>query len=100
MTKEQGTFHWGHEALHLEFALHEDGNPRLTHLGPPGGAQRGLDRPGPQLRGTAARVDVLSPSGSPAFSAWLPGTAELSPALPTAPSAVLLRMTPTAAGAP
>lgn len=40
MTKEQGTFHWGHEALHLEIVLDDDGSPRLTHLGLPGEAQR------------------------------------------------------------
>ncbi|MFF2426372.1 alpha-galactosidase [Streptomyces mirabilis] len=40
MTKEQGTFHWGHEAPHLEIVLDDDGSPRLTHLGLPGEAQR------------------------------------------------------------
>ncbi|MCX4625257.1 hypothetical protein [Streptomyces sp. NBC_01443] len=39
MTKEQGPFHWGHEALHLEIALDDDGSPRLTHLGRPGEAR-------------------------------------------------------------
>lgn len=34
MTKEQGTFRWGHEALHLEIVLDDDGSPRLTYLGP------------------------------------------------------------------
>jgi alpha-galactosidase len=54
----------------------------------------------PHLRDTAARVDVLYPSISRAVSAWTPGTAELSLSLPTAPSAVLLRITPTDPGAP
>jgi alpha-galactosidase len=40
MTKEQGTLHWGHEALHLEIVLDDDGSPRLTHLGLPGETQR------------------------------------------------------------
>ncbi|CAM5685450.1 hypothetical protein SAFG77S_10056 [Streptomyces afghaniensis] len=40
MSKEQGTFHWGHEALHLEIVLDADGSPRLTHLGLPGEVQR------------------------------------------------------------
>lgn len=39
MTKEQETFHWGHEALHLEIVLDDDGSPRLTHLGLPGEAR-------------------------------------------------------------
>ncbi|MEV0174168.1 hypothetical protein AB0I00_23995 [Streptomyces sp. NPDC050803] len=54
----------------------------------------------PHLRDTAVRVDLLYPSASRADSAWLPDTAELSPTQPTAPSAVLLRITPTDAGAP
>ncbi|GAA2425485.1 glycoside hydrolase family 36 N-terminal domain-containing protein [Streptomyces coeruleofuscus] len=40
MTEEQGTFHWGHEALHLEIVVADDGSPRLTHLGLPGETQR------------------------------------------------------------
>ncbi|MER5202728.1 alpha-galactosidase [Streptomyces sp. NPDC002825] len=43
MTGDQGTFHWGHEALRLDFVLDDDGRPRLTHLGPPGEA-RGVPR--------------------------------------------------------
>ncbi|WP_055525819.1 alpha-galactosidase [Streptomyces graminilatus] len=54
----------------------------------------------PHLRDTAAVVDVLYPSLSPAVSVWTPGTAELSLTLPTAPSAVLLRISPTDSGAP
>lgn len=38
MAKEQGPFHWGHEALHLAIALDDDCSPRLTHLGLPGEA--------------------------------------------------------------
>lgn len=52
------------------------------------------------LRDTAARVDLLHPSVSRAVSAWMPDTAELSLNLPTTPSAVLLRIAPTAPGAP
>ncbi|WP_406054741.1 alpha-galactosidase [Streptomyces sp. NBC_01077] len=54
----------------------------------------------PHLRDTATRVDLLYPSVSRAVSAWMPDTAELSLTLPTAPSAVLLRITPTDPGAP
>ncbi len=54
----------------------------------------------PHLRGTTARVDLLYPSVSRAFSAWMPEAAALSLTLPTAPSAVLLRITPTDPGAP
>ncbi|MEV5439425.1 alpha-galactosidase [Streptomyces sp. NPDC052682] len=53
----------------------------------------------PHLRDTAARVDLLYPSAGQAVTAWLPSTAELSLTLPTAPSAVLLRLTPTGTGA-
>lgn len=41
MEKEQRSFRWGHEALHLEFALDDDGSARLTHLGLPGEAGNG-----------------------------------------------------------
>jgi alpha-galactosidase len=54
----------------------------------------------PHLRDTAARVDLLYPSASRAVPAWTPDTAELSLTLPTAPSAVLLRITATDPGAP
>lgn len=53
----------------------------------------------PHLRDTAARVDLLYPSASRAVPAWTPDTAELSLTLPTAPSAVLLRITATDPGA-
>ncbi|WP_330292705.1 glycoside hydrolase family 36 protein [Streptomyces sp. NBC_00576] len=53
----------------------------------------------PHLRDIAAGVDLLYPSASRAVSAWTPDTAELSLTLPTAPSAVLLRITPTDADA-
>lgn len=48
----------------------------------------------PHLRDTAARVDTLYPSASRAVPDWMPGTAELRLTLPTAPCAVLLRITP------
>ncbi|MEU6665676.1 hypothetical protein [Streptomyces sp. NPDC046727] len=41
METEQRSFRRGHEALHLEFALGDDGNARLTHLGLPGEAGKG-----------------------------------------------------------
>lgn len=51
----------------------------------------------PRLRGSAARPEVLYPTTSRAEVAWDPGTADLTLTLPTAPSAVLLRLdnTPT-----
>ncbi|WP_251072781.1 glycoside hydrolase family 36 N-terminal domain-containing protein [Streptomyces sp. ISL-43] len=39
MPNEQGTFHWGHDALHLQIVLDDNGSPRLTHLGLPGEAR-------------------------------------------------------------
>ncbi|MFE2061095.1 glycoside hydrolase family 36 N-terminal domain-containing protein [Streptomyces sp. NPDC059467] len=41
MEKEQRSFRWGHEALHLEFVLGDDGDARLTHLGLPDEAANG-----------------------------------------------------------
>ncbi|KOG17675.1 alpha-galactosidase [Streptomyces viridochromogenes] len=38
MENEQRSFRWGHDALHLEFVLGDDGSARLTHLGLPGEA--------------------------------------------------------------
>ncbi|MFJ8364197.1 hypothetical protein [Streptomyces sp. NPDC093984] len=35
MENEQRSFRWGHDALHLEFVLGDDGGARLTHLGLP-----------------------------------------------------------------
>ncbi|WP_351229068.1 alpha-galactosidase [Streptomyces sp. NPDC002133] len=48
----------------------------------------------PHLRGSAARVDVLYPSVSRGAPVWNAGPAELTLTLPTAPSAVLLRIAP------
>ncbi|MGQ4334569.1 alpha-galactosidase [Streptomyces hayashii] len=45
------------------------------------------------LRGVAARVEVLYPTANQAALAWNPGAAELTLTLPTAPSAVLIRLT-------
>ncbi|MFF8280109.1 hypothetical protein ACF05T_29145 [Streptomyces lateritius] len=39
MTTKQGTFHWA-RGLPLTIVLDDEGGPRLTHLGPPGEAQR------------------------------------------------------------
>ncbi|MGX1479700.1 UNVERIFIED_CONTAM: alpha-galactosidase [Streptomyces canus] len=54
MTKEQGTVHWGHEALHLEIVLDGDGSTRLTHLGLPGEARRVRGASLPLVEVTAA----------------------------------------------
>ncbi|MEU5322813.1 hypothetical protein AB0G67_39600 [Streptomyces sp. NPDC021056] len=54
----------------------------------------------PHLRDTAASVDLFHPSLSRAVPAWSPDAAELSLTLPTAPSAALLRVTPTDPGTP
>lgn len=54
----------------------------------------------PHLRDTADRVDLLYPSVSRAVPAWMPDAAELSLTLPTAPSAVLRRISATDPGAP
>jgi alpha-galactosidase len=48
----------------------------------------------PHLRGSAARADLLYPARSRAVPDWNPDTAELTLTLPTAPSAVLLRLAP------
>ncbi len=53
MTREQGTFHWGHEALRLELVL-DDGSPRLTHLGLPGEARGAPGASLPLVEVTAA----------------------------------------------
>ncbi|MFF1510429.1 alpha-galactosidase [Streptomyces sp. NPDC058326] len=54
MTKEQGTFHWGHEALHLDLVLDEDGRPGLTHLGLPDEARTAPGTSLPLVEVTAA----------------------------------------------
>ncbi|MEU9044833.1 MULTISPECIES: alpha-galactosidase [unclassified Kitasatospora] len=50
----------------------------------------------PHLAGADVRVEVLFPSSSRAAAVWHPNTAELALTLPTAPSAVLLRLTKSA----
>ncbi|MGW2815575.1 glycoside hydrolase family 36 protein [Streptomyces sp. NPDC001415] len=47
----------------------------------------------PHLAGAEVRVEVLYPASSRAATSWNPDTAELTLTLPTAPSAVLLRLT-------
>ncbi|GAA3085664.1 hypothetical protein GCM10017562_64580 [Streptomyces roseofulvus] len=54
----------------------------------------------PHLRDTPARIEVLHPSAARPGSVRRPDTAELGLTLPTAPSAFLLRVTPTGPGAP
>ncbi|MER5935769.1 alpha-galactosidase [Streptomyces sp. NPDC001928] len=53
MEKEERSFRWGHEALHLEFALDDDGSARLTHFGLPGEEGNGL-------RGSLPLVEVTA----------------------------------------
>ena len=56
------------------------------------GAEDGATLRLPHLRGTGARVDLLYPATTEAVACWHPDTAELTLTLPTAPSAVLLRL--------
>ncbi|GLW67966.1 hypothetical protein Kpho02_02650 [Kitasatospora phosalacinea] len=49
--------------------------------------------PLPHLAGADARVEVLYPAGGKAVTAWRPGSGDLDLTLPTAPAAVLLRLT-------
>ncbi|MFE0257942.1 alpha-galactosidase [Streptomyces sp. NPDC059010] len=53
METEQRSFCWGHEALHLKFALGDDGSTRLTHLGRP-------DEAGNGTRGSLPLVEVTA----------------------------------------
>ncbi|MFD5792062.1 hypothetical protein ACFWIO_00720 [Streptomyces diastatochromogenes] len=53
METEQRSFRWGHEALHVEFALGDDGRVRLTHLGLPEEAGNGT-------RGSLPLVEVTA----------------------------------------
>jgi alpha-galactosidase len=64
------------------------------------GSESTISLPLRHLRGSAARVDVLYPTASQAVAAWNPDAADLTLTLPTAPSAVLLRLTHTVPDAP
>ncbi|GGW76660.1 hypothetical protein [Streptomyces caelestis] len=106
MTKEQVTLHWGHEALHLEIVLADDGSPRLTHLGLPGEAREIPGASLPLVEVTAAGHG-RGWSGNHALPLGQPGRfrlgarhgrADPDPAH-RAPSAVLLRITATDPGA-
>lgn len=78
---------WIALALETSTAVH------VTVWRRPGGeATAGL--PLPRLRGTAVRVETLYPAAGGAETRWNAGTAVLAVTLPTAPSAVLLRLTP------
>ncbi|AZP15132.1 alpha-galactosidase [Streptomyces aquilus] len=83
----------------LALALRTPATTYLTVWRRPGGAPT-MSLPLPHLRGCAARVDVLYPSASQAEAVWNPDAADLTLTLPTAPSAVLLRLTHTVPDAP
>ncbi|MER5794038.1 alpha-galactosidase [Streptomyces sp. NPDC001980] len=83
----------------IALALRTPATTYLTAWRRPGAATTATLRL-PHLRGTAARIGLLYPSAGRADPAWAPDTAELSLTLPTAPSAVLLRITPATPDAP
>jgi alpha-galactosidase len=76
----------------IALALRTSGVTYLTAWRRPGAEAASTLRL-PHLLGTHADVDLLYPSASLAIWAWDPGTAELTLTLPSAPSAVLLRLT-------
>ncbi|MFD5403046.1 alpha-galactosidase [Streptomyces griseorubiginosus] len=80
---------WDDEWLAL--ALHTPATTYVSVWRRPG-AESGITLALPHLRGRTARVDVLYPAASPADALWSPDTADLTLTLPTAPSAVLLRL--------
>ncbi|MFI9569429.1 alpha-galactosidase [Streptomyces rishiriensis] len=77
----------------LALALRTPATTYLTVWRRPGGGKATAALPLPHLRGAAARVEVLYPVANQAALAWDPGTADLTLTLPTAPSAVLVRLT-------
>ncbi|NUP42169.1 MAG: alpha-galactosidase, partial [Streptomyces sp.] len=83
----------------LALALHTPATTFLTVWRRPG-AEATATLPLPHLHGSAARVDVLYPTASQAVTSWDPETADLTLTLPTAPSAMLLRLAPTVPDAP
>jgi alpha-galactosidase len=87
------------DAPWLALALRTPATTYLTVWRRPG-SESTMSLPLPQLRGSAARVDGLYPTASQAVAAWNPDAADLTPTLPTAPSAVLLRLTQTVPNAP
>lgn len=114
MTSAPRTLRRGHQALEVEIGVGGDGTARLTHVGLPGGTrperhswsalplatslpdEAFFRRDGVRVTESGRHhLDLRHPAAR-----WTPDTAELSLTLPTAPSAVLLRITPTDAGAP
>jgi alpha-galactosidase len=75
----------------IALALHTPTTTYLTAWRRPGAAPSTTLHL-PHLRGSHIRADLLYPSASPATTTWNPATGDLSLALPTAPSAVLLRL--------
>jgi alpha-galactosidase len=83
----------------LALALHTPATTYLTVWRRPG-AEATTALPLPHLRDSAARVDVIYPAASQAVATWNPDTAGLTLTLPTAPSAVLLRLAHTTPDVP
>ncbi|MFE1836755.1 alpha-galactosidase [Streptomyces sviceus] len=75
----------------IALALHTPDTTYLTVWRRPG-TESTTSLPLPRLRGRADRVEVLHPTVSRADVAWNAETADLTLTLPTAPSAVLLRL--------
>ncbi|MEU7723148.1 alpha-galactosidase [Streptomyces tibetensis] len=75
----------------LALALHTPDTTYVTVWRRPG-AQTTTSLALPHLRSRTTRLDVLYPASSRAEATWNPGTADLTLTLPTAPSAVLLRL--------
>ncbi|GLP65015.1 hypothetical protein TUSST3_16350 [Streptomyces sp. TUS-ST3] len=80
----------------LALALHTPATTYLTVWRRPG-AETTTALPLPHLRSRTTRAEVLYPAASRAEATWNPDTAALTLTLPTAPSAVLLRLVHTAA---
>jgi alpha-galactosidase len=83
----------------IALALHTPTTTYLTVWRRPGGEATTTLRL-PERAGGAACVEVLYPAARQAVAVWNPDTADLTVTLPTAPSAALLRITPTEPDAP
>ncbi|WP_235583095.1 alpha-galactosidase, partial [Kitasatospora sp. Root107] len=75
----------------IALALHTPAVTYLTVWRRPGADDTTVLRL-PHLRGADVHADLLYPSTSQAHPTWQPDTAELTLSLPTAPSAVVLRL--------
>ncbi|MFF7952586.1 alpha-galactosidase [Streptomyces griseorubiginosus] len=80
---------WDDEWLAL--ALHTPATTYVSAWRRPG-AEAGTTLALPHLHGRTPRVEVLYPAASPADARWNPDAADLTLTLPTAPSAVLVRL--------